>query len=282
MAAVSTALSPEDAERFRSFERQRHDKLAKTYRDFFTPVTALAIKPLLDAIRLQGGVDLLDVATGPGSLAAEAHGRGARTVGVDLSPGMIELAARSYPGIDFRVAEVEHLPFADRSFDAVVCNFGLGHFPYPEAAVAECIRTLRRGGRIGLSWWDDPGKQRIQGLFREAIAEIGIAPPPDVPEGYSIFRFADTGEFRRLLEGVGLTDILVQDHKTTYLVPDVDTLWHGGLGSFALTASAIAHQDKATQAAIRGALERRAIAYKTPAGLELPIAFKIGAGRKAN
>ena len=282
MAAASTALSPEDAERFRSFERQRHDKLAKTYRDFFTPVTALAIKPLLDAIRLQGGVDLLDVATGPGSLAAEAHGLGARTVGVDLSPGMIELAAKSYPGIDFRVAEVEHLPFADRSFDAVVCNFGLGHFPYPEASVAECIRTLRRGGRIALSWWDDPGKQRIQGLFREAIAEIGITPPPDVPEGYSIFRFADTGEFRRLLEGAGLTDILVQDHKTTYLIPDVDALWHGGLGSFALTASAIAHQDKATQAAIRGALERRAIAYKTQAGLELPIAFKIGAGRKAN
>ncbi len=282
MAAASTALSPEDAERFRSFERQRHDKMAKTYRDFFTPVTALAIKPLLDAIRLQAGVDLLDVATGPGSLAAEAHGLGARTVGVDLSPGMIELAAKSYPGIDFRVAEVEHLPFADRSFDAVVCNFGLGHFPYPEASVAECIRTLRRGGRIALSWWDDPGKQRIQGLFREAIAEIGIAPPPDVPEGYSIFRFAGTGEFRRLLEGAGLTDILVQDHKTTYLTPDVDTLWHGGLGSFALTASAIAHQDKATQAAIRGALERRAIAYKTLAGLELPIAFKIGAGRKAN
>ncbi len=133
-----------------------------------------------------------------------------------------------------------------------------------------------------MSWWDDPGKQRIQGLFREAIAEIGITPPPDVPEGYSIFRFADTGEFRRLLDGAGLTDILVQDHKTTYLIPDVDTLWHGGLGSFALTASAIAHQDKATQAAIRGALERRAVAYKTPAGFELPIAFKIGAGRKAN
>ena len=84
----------------------------------------------------------------------------------------------------------------------------------------------------------------------------------------------------RLLEGVGLTDVMVQDHKTTYLIPDVDTLWRGGLGSFAVTASAIAHQDKATQAAIRGALERRATAYKTPAGL-LPVAFKIGAGRKA-
>jgi SAM-dependent methyltransferase len=218
VAASSTALSPEDAERFRSFERQRHDNLATTYHDFFTPITALAIKPLLDAVRLQTGIDLLDVATGPGSLAAEASGLGARTVGVDLSPGMIELAAKSYPGIDFRLADVEHLPFADRSFDAVVCNFALGHFPYPEASVAECVRTLRQGGRIALSWWDDPSKQRIQGLFREAITEIGVAPPPDVPKGYSIFRFADTNEFRRLLEGVGLTDVMVQEHKTTYLI----------------------------------------------------------------
>jgi len=97
-----------------------------------------------------------------------------------------------------------------------------------------------------------------------------------------MFRFADTDEFRRLLEGAGLTEITVQDHKTTYLIPDLDTLWHGGLGSFALTASAIIHQDKATQAAIRRALERRAAAYRRPFGLELPIAFKIGAGRKAN
>jgi SAM-dependent methyltransferase len=281
MAAAST-LSSEDAERLRSFERQRHDYLASTYRDFFTPITALAIEPLFDAIRFEGGIDVLDVATGPGSLAAEAHRLGAKTVGVDLSPGMIELATKSYSAIEFRVAEVEHLPFADRSFDAVVCNFGLGHFPYPEASVAECIRTLRRDGRIALSWWDDPSKQRIQGLFREAVAEIGIAPPPEVPEGHSVFRFSDTDEFRRLLEGAGLTDIMVQDHKTTYLIPDVDTLWHGGLGSFAVTGSAIAHQDQATQAAIRAALQRRAAAYRTPVGLELPIAFKIGAGQKAN
>src|SRR5712672_3863702 len=72
---------------------------------------------------------------------------------------------------------------------------------------------------------------------------------------------------------------MVQDVKTTYLIPDVDTLWRGGLGSFAVTASAIAHQDKATQAAIRGSSERTATAYKPPAGLKLPVAFKIGAPR---
>lgn len=282
MSAVNTSLSAEDADRLRAYERQRHDQLAATYHDFFSPVTSLAINPLLIAVQVQPGGSLLDVATGPGSLAAKAARSGVQCTGVDLSPVMIQLAKNSSAGIEFRVADVENLPFPDDSFDAVVCNFGLGHFPYPEASVSECVRVLKPGGRIALSWWDDPSKQRIQGLFREAITEIGAAPPPDVPKGHAIYRFADTNEFRNLLEGADLIDVRVEDHKTTYLIPDVDTLWRGGLGSCALTASAIAHQDAATQAAIRAALERRAEPYRTSAGIKLPIAFKIGAGRKSN
>jgi SAM-dependent methyltransferase len=281
MTTRSASLSAEDADRLRAFERQRHDKLAPTYQDFFSPVTALAISPLLNAAQVRPGLTLLDVATGPGSLALEATKLGMICTGVDLSPGMIQLAEKSNPGIAFRVADVEHLPFADASFDAVVCNFGLGHFPYPEASVAECVRVLKPGGRIALSWWADPSKQRIQGLFREAITEIGAAPPADVPQGHAIYRFADTHEFRNLLEGANLTDVGIEDHQTTYLIPDIDTLWKGGLGSFALTAAAIAQQDAATQAAIRAALERRAEIYRTATGLKVPVAFTIGAGQKS-
>ena len=280
MANASHPLSAQDAERLRRFERQRHDSLAATYRDFFTPITALAIQPLLDAADAGAGSNLLDIATGPGSVAAKAASLGAGCIGVDLSPGMIALARSSHPDIDFRVAEVEHLPFAEGSFDAIVCNFGLGHFPWPEAAVAECLRVLKVGGRIAFSWWDQPDKQRIQGLFREAIAEVGIAPPPDVPAGHSNLRFSDTAEFRKLLVGAGLDDVRVEDHGTTYVIADVDTLWRGGLGSFAVTASAIVVQDAATQAAIRASLERRAAAYRTSAGLVIPVAFKIGSGQK--
>jgi len=281
MTTRSASLSAEDADRLRAFERQRHDKLAPTYQDFFSPVTALAISPLLNAAQVRPDATLLDVATGPGSLALEATKLGMICTGVDLSPGMIQLAEKSNPGIAFRVADVEHLPFADASFDAVVCNFGLGHFPYPGASVAECVRVLKPGGRIALSWWADPSKQRIQGLFREAITEIGAAPPADVPQGHAIYRFANTHEFRNLLEGANLTDVGIEDHQTTYLIPDIDTLWKGGLGSFALTAAAIAQQDAATQAAIRAALERRAEIYRTATGLKVPVAFKIGAGQKS-
>ena len=273
-------LSTGDAERLRAFERQGHDALATSYHEFFTPVTALATEPLLEAVRLRPGIHLLDVATGPGALAAEAANRGVRVVGVDLSPRMLELARGSYPAIEFREADVEHLPFADGTFDAVICSFGLGHFPRPEAAVAECVRTLKPGGRIAFSWWDDPARQRIQGIFREAIAELAVTLPPDVPLGHNVLRFSDTGEFQRLLSQAGLVKVAVEEHATTYSVPDTETLWRGGLGSFVLTGAAIRHQDEATQDKIRAAFERRASVHKSAKGLDLPVAFKVGSGRR--
>ena len=104
MAELVATLSAEDAGRFRAFERQRHDALAVTYNDFFTPVTMLAHAPLLDAVRLEPRCELLDAATGPGSLAAAATTRGVHTVGVDLSPGMVALARQLHPDTEFRVA----------------------------------------------------------------------------------------------------------------------------------------------------------------------------------
>jgi hypothetical protein len=65
-------LSMSDAELLRAFERQGHDALAATYHAFFAPVTAMAIAPLLAAVSLRPGTHLLDVATGPGALAAAA------------------------------------------------------------------------------------------------------------------------------------------------------------------------------------------------------------------
>jgi 2-polyprenyl-3-methyl-5-hydroxy-6-metoxy-1,4-benzoquinol methylase len=273
-------LSSSEAERLRAFERQGHDALATSYHAFFAAVTALATNPLLDAVRLRPAARLLDVATGPGALAAAAASRGARPVGIDLSLQMIELARRLHPAIDFREADVERLPFSDHTFDVAVCAFGLGHFPRPEAAVAECVRTLLPGGHIALSWWDDSSRQRIQGIFRDAIAEVGVSVPPDVPQGHNVYRFSDTGEFVRLLEGAGLIEVTIAEHATTHAVPDAETLWRGGLGSLLLTGAAIRHQDKATQDLIRAAFERCASVYESANGLNLPVAFKVGCGRR--
>ena len=142
------------AEAFTAFERTAHDSLADRYVKVFTPLTCLALAPLLDAARVAAGQRLLDVGTGPGVAAAAAHARGTAVTGVDVSPRMIALARAKHPGIEFQVAEVTGLPFPDAVFETVICNFALGHFPKPDAALAECVRVLAPGGVLAFSWWD--------------------------------------------------------------------------------------------------------------------------------
>jgi ubiquinone/menaquinone biosynthesis C-methylase UbiE len=277
---MTTEISAENAERLRAFEREGHDALAESYHSFFSPVTELAIDPLLRAVRLAPGMCLLDVATGPGSLAAEAARRGAQAVGVDLAPKMVALARRLHPSVTFQEADIEQLPFAAGAFDAVCCGFALGHIPRPEASLAECMRVLEPGSRIAFSWWDDPSRQRIQGIFREALTDLRVAPPPRAPQGHNIFRFSDSAAFEGLLRDAGLTEIRVDDHKAVSTFADADTVWRGGLGSFVLTGAVIKGQDAETQTAIRSAFDRLIRPYATADGVALPVAFKIGSGRK--
>ena len=269
-----------DARAFTAFERMAHDRIAKTYAEHFAPLTSLALEPLLDAAGVAPGRRVLDVATGPGVAAAAAHARGATVTGVDVSPGMIALAVSAHPAINFQAAEVTALPFPDAAFETVICNFALGHFPEPEAAIVECVRVLEPGGMLAFSWWDQPEFQRVQGLFREVIAELALQPPRDVPRGHDTLRYSDAGAFAGLLRDAGLEGTAVAAHRTVHLMPDVEALWRAGMGGMAVTASAVAAQDAATQARAREALARRAEVYRGARGLEIPIAFLIGAGKK--
>ena len=89
---------------------------------------------------------------GPGLLAGEAAARDATVVAVDLSPIMLARARKQHPGVEFREADAEALPFTTASFDAVLCNFGLGHFPRPELALAQFARVLVPGGVAARVW----------------------------------------------------------------------------------------------------------------------------------
>jgi SAM-dependent methyltransferase len=271
-------MSSDGADQLRAFERDAHSRIAPGYAAFFSPVTALAIPALLDAAAVGQGTRVLDAACGPGRVAAEAAARGAVATGVDLAPGMVALARSLHPGIALREADVEALPFGDGDFDALVCGLGLGHFPRPELAVAECSRVVAAGGKLAFAWWDDPSRHRLQALFREAVAEVGAPAPPNVPV-HSTLRFCDAGEFRRLLEGAGLAELEVSGHMREHRVPSTEALWRGALDGLAMTSAAIIHQQKWR---CRPASDRRsrAAAHRTELGLTIPIAFLIGSGSK--
>ncbi|MDQ0394366.1 class I SAM-dependent methyltransferase [Labrys monachus] len=262
---------------FTDFERAVHDRIAPGYHAAFTPVTERAHPFLLTGAAVGAGDRVLDVATGPGLLAARAAGLGAVATGVDLSPRMVELAANLHPQAAFRVADAEALPFGDGSFDVVLCNFGIGHFPAPEKAFAEFARVLAPGGRLAVSWWEGPARSRINGLFFEVLQEEGIPIPDSLPPGPGAFHFSDDDVLRAAFADAGFRDVSIVGHADIHDLPDFDALWSLARNSFARLGTIIAGLGEEERERFRRAAAAKAAAYGG-SRLSVPIAFKIAAG----
>src|SRR3954469_24434352 len=197
--------SPVDPDAFDAFEAAGWEEKAVAYERFFGVIAGRVVEPLLAAAAVGVGTRVLDVATGPGWVAAEAARRGASVVGVDVAEAMIARARSAHPELDFRRADAHDLPFADASFDAVVANFAIMHLSRPERAIAECARVLRPGGRLALTAWARPAEHRLVGVFLDAMAQARAVPPADLPPGPDFFRFADEEAFAAVLRQQHLT-----------------------------------------------------------------------------
>ena len=269
-----------DPDAFNAFEAAGWQSQAAGYDDFFGGITTRVIESLLDAAAVSGGTRLLDVASGPGYVAARAAGRGASVVGIDIAEAMISLARRLHPELEFRTGDAQALPFADASFDAVVANFVLLHLGRPEQAAAEFARVLAPGGRLGLTVWDVPERARFIGVLVDAVAAAGAGPPPDLPAGPPIFRFSDDGELTGLLRSQDLEDIQVTTIAFTHVEASPDSLWRGLLGGTVRVSALILRQPEDVQREIRAAFDRGIEEYVVGDRLELPVSVKLASGRR--
>jgi ubiquinone/menaquinone biosynthesis C-methylase UbiE len=264
---------------FRDFEHSGWERVVVEYDAAFGRLTTQAIEPLLDAAEARPGVRLLDVASGPGYVAAAAAKRGASVVGVDFSAPMVAYAKKQHPAAEFREGDAEALPFADESFDSVVTNFGLLHLGRPDQALSEACRVLRAGGKFAFTVWAKPVETAAFGITLGAIQTHGDMNAP-LPEGPPFFRFSDWSEAKQSLLKAGFGDPRIKKIPQTWRLPSADALFEIMQTATVRTAGLLRQQTPEAIKSIRGMMANAVRLYEKKGVFELPMPAILASGVK--
>src|SRR5262245_34187612 len=268
-----------DPHSFHEFEHSGWQGIPQRYHQAFGELTIQSIEPLLDAAGVQKGTKVIDIATGPGYVAAAAARRGASVIGVDFSATMIAEARRRNLDIEFREGDAEQLAFGNGLFEAAVVNFGILHLARPDQALAEACRVLRPGGRFGFTVWAKPEEALGFGIVLGAIAKYGNTHVP-LPEGPPFFRFSEPDECIRSLLSAGFQSPKVVKVSQVWRLPSVDSLFESMKDSTVRTAGLLRAQKPEVLEQIRNAMRDESKQHQRGETVELPMPAMLASAVK--
>jgi SAM-dependent methyltransferase len=267
-----------EPEAIRAFEHAGWQRSAAGYGDSFAHATAPFIRPLLEAAEFFPGQHVLDVACGPGQLAAAAAGRGAVAHGVDFSAAMVDVARNMHPEIVVTEGEAEDLPYPDSVFHAAVSSFGIHHVPRPQVALAECRRVLKPGARVAFTVWATPDENIAWSLVFDAVARHGNRSATDAPPSGALNR---PGQCLRALEATDFIDCSAELVRAEWLLPSANGLVAALSAGTVRMAALIAAQEPSALPAIINHIAGQAERFRRNGHLAIPIAAVLARGRKS-
>lgn len=146
------------------------------YAGFATYMLPGAIE-ILESWDLSRVKTLLDVGCGSGQTAIPAAKKGLQVTGIDVAENLItharRIASESKLNTLFDVGDAEALPYADRSFDAVISLIGAMFAPQPDKVTAELARVIKPGGQLFMANWTPNG---MPAQMFKCVSEV--TPPP--------------------------------------------------------------------------------------------------------
>ncbi len=168
-------------------------------------------RDLSQRLETRAGLRVLEIACGTGVLTRRMLERlpaDGALVATDLNGAMIAHARSVVPAdarLSWREADAQQLPFADATFDVVVCQFGLMFLPDRLAGLREARRVLRRGGQLLFSVWDSIEANEYGRIGHETIGSFF---PEDPPQFYRMpFGWNDAQDVRRTVAQAGFESI---------------------------------------------------------------------------
>jgi ubiquinone/menaquinone biosynthesis C-methylase UbiE len=269
-------------------QQERYQLVAEAAENYERNMVPVMFAPLaerlLDSVGLRPGNRVLDVACGTGIVArctARRLGNGERVAGLDLNARMLDVArsmsASEGLAIEWYEGSALALPFADGSFDVVLCQQALQFFPDRPAALQEMHRTLATNGRLAVSVF-----RSIE--FRPEVAALAEAleryvGPEAAAARRSVVALGDVNELEKLITAAGFRMVDVRSVAMTHRHASVEEyLWR--LESSSPSTYSLERLDEPTRRAIMADMNAALQPYVVDNALVLPMAIHHATARK--
>jgi SAM-dependent methyltransferase len=190
--------------------RTTYDTVASSYAESIPGLSAeaildvAAIDSFVERVLENGGGPVRDAGAGPGRITSYLVSRGVDASGVDLSPGMVEVARRSYPNLRFAVGSLGRLEFADASLAGVVAWYSIIHTPPGElpGVFTDFHRVLRPGGVLLIGMHVGEGVLRVTRSYGHDVGiDLQLFEPTEIATALRERRFTITAQVVREPQG---------------------------------------------------------------------------------
>ena len=212
---------------------------------------------MLDAAKVGNGTRFFDAGCGGGGASIIAAQRGAIISGIDASDALIVIARERIPQGDFRVGDLESLPFSVGVFDAVIASISVQYTADPVAALRELRRVCAPNGYIVVSTWGAPENCEQRVVFK-AVRDVQSPPP----SGGGPFALSASGALEGLIEQAGLKVAGRGEVDCPFEYQDLETHWRAQRSGGPLQAAIRG----VGESRLRAAVEQAVGPYRTSTG----------------